>query len=110
VGYVPPPGQIPAPTITGVYGALGGGSQFAIGGSIGAQATPGGGKAGPGSGTTIKVGPEGFGYQFAGSGGGLTYGAGFGPGAFDTHRPDLHRGGGWHLLMPKGTEDLYNLL
>jgi hypothetical protein len=100
----------------GISGPGIGGIQ-AGGGAIGYGA--GGGKAGPGAGGGIsQVGPEGrLGYSFnvaAGPGigntgiGGLL--GGFGPGAFDTHRPDLHAGGPWALLMPKGTENLFNLL
>lgn len=74
----------------------------------------GGGKAGPGSGTSISRGQEGgFIYNF---GSGFSVGAGAGgagvgaAGGFDTHRPDLHKGGGWHMTMPLGTEGIFNLL
>lgn len=78
----------------------------------------GGGKAGPGAAGGISIGPEGqLSYSFniaAGPGigntgiGGLI--GGFGPGAFDVHRPDLHSGGPWHFVMPLGTEPIFNLL
>lgn len=88
-------GSVGAPSISGIGGIMagvGGGSGKAPGATVGQDVN------------TVVLGGSGYGF------GGVGVSGVGGPGAFDTHRPDLHAGGGWHNVLPAGAiENVFNL-
>lgn len=104
--FVPPPPTGNFANIPTFQYTPGGGLQItgAGGGTLGGVATTGGGT---GKAPVTTVGLDVNTVSLGGSGYGF---GGVGIGAFDTHRPDLHAGGGWHMTMPLGTESIFNLL